>query len=244
MCTVSFIPRQRDYLLAMNRDEQRSRVAGLPPMQKEGASRNFICPSEPGGGTWIALNAAGVTFALINWYSITRRVKGNSVSRGIVVNSVAEAEQPEIVLQNLRALQLEAVNPFRLIGVFPQQRTVVEWGWNLENLCLQEHPWQARQFISSGFDEPAAQQHRSAVFQTARGQKSVFTADWLRRLHRSHRPGCGALSTCMHREDAVTVSYTEIQVTALSGRMSYHGGAPCHQGPTITRSFPVIVGKA
>ena len=34
MCTVTFIERQRDYCLGMNRDEKLARPAGLPPKEK------------------------------------------------------------------------------------------------------------------------------------------------------------------------------------------------------------------
>ncbi len=82
MCTVSFIARRHGYLLAMNRDEQLTRAEGLPPKIVHVGERKVICPSEPGGGTWIAVNDAGVTFALINWYSVQARVQKNPVSRG------------------------------------------------------------------------------------------------------------------------------------------------------------------
>ncbi len=69
MCTVSFIARKNGYALAMNRDERLTRVVGLPPPKKAINGLTIILPSEPGGGTWIAVNKSGVTFALINWYS-------------------------------------------------------------------------------------------------------------------------------------------------------------------------------
>ena len=87
MCTVTFSPRRRGYALAMNRDEKLTRVAGLPPAEKIIQGRAVLAPSEPGGGTWLALNDSGVTFALINWYAITARVRARSASRGQVVRS-------------------------------------------------------------------------------------------------------------------------------------------------------------
>ena len=69
MCTISLITRQNGYALAMNRDEQLTRVPGLPPAPKIINGSRVLSPSEPGGGTWIALNVRGVTFALINWYA-------------------------------------------------------------------------------------------------------------------------------------------------------------------------------
>ena len=89
MCTVTFIARKRGYALGMNRDEKLTRVQGLPPSERLVEGRRVICPSEPGAGTWISLNETGVTFALINWYSITARVYGTATSRGEVVAAVS-----------------------------------------------------------------------------------------------------------------------------------------------------------
>ena len=106
MCTVSLIARKNGYALAMNRDEKLARVAGLPPKLRLVAGRKILCPSEPGGGTWIALNDAGITFALINWYAITARVKANSISRGEVVNAVSATISAAAAAVILEALPL------------------------------------------------------------------------------------------------------------------------------------------
>jgi len=50
----------------MNRDEKLTRPTGLPPKKRMVNGRAVISPSEPGGGTWIALNDHGATLALIN----------------------------------------------------------------------------------------------------------------------------------------------------------------------------------
>jgi hypothetical protein len=227
MCTVSFIARQRGYQLAMNRDEQLTRVQGLPPRILPTNGRQVICPSEPGGGTWIAVNDAGVSFALINWYSVPARAQKKPVSRGGIVTSVSGQILPRSASTILTGLPLKQTNPFRLIGVFPATKEVVEWSWDLKRLARKNHPWQAQQFISSGFDEPKAQLVRGQIFRQALRLKSAGTLDWLRRLHRSHAPACGPFSTCMHRTDAATVSYTEITVSSSKAKMSYHAGAPC-----------------
>src|SRR5512140_1000833 len=54
MCTVTFIPRDVGYYLAMNRDEKLSRIAGLPPKRQFIDGCTVLFPSEPGGGTWIS----------------------------------------------------------------------------------------------------------------------------------------------------------------------------------------------
>jgi hypothetical protein len=46
-------------------------------------------------------------------------------------------------------------------------------------------------------------------------------------LHRSHQPDRDAFSVCMHREDAETVSYTEILATRRWAKMRYCARSPC-----------------
>ena len=227
MCTVTLIARRNGYALGMNRDEKLTRAAELPPRLTHLNGRVILAPSEPGGGTWIGVNDTGATLALINCYSITSRVAGQPVSRGEIVKLALPSDSPALVDATLKELPLARVNPFRLIGVFPACKAVVEWRWNLQHLKRRDHHWRTSTWISSGFDEPGAQQTRSKTFGKALRQTSAGSTDWLRRLHRSHGPGCGPYSTCMHRADAATVSYTEVTVSHQMATLRYAPGAPC-----------------
>lgn len=228
MCTVTFIARQKGYCLGMNRDEKLTRVTGLPPMKKRVNGNEVICPSEPTGGTWIALNEAGVCFALINWYSVTDRVKNQPISRGEVVKIVSGATLPGLADEALNTLRFERLNPFRLIGIFPATNEILQWNWDRQRKIRKKLPWRSQQWISSGLNEPEAQRIRGATF---RGLSARTSHDdglgLVRKLHCSHTPTRGPFSTCVHREDAATVSYTEIAVNSVCGTMSYWAGAPC-----------------
>ncbi len=239
MCTVTFIARQKGYCLGMNRDEKLTRPTGLPPKKKKVNGRAVISPCEPGGGTWIAMNDHGATLALINWYSITARVDEKAVSRGEVINSMSAATSPDFADAALHGLPLNQINPFRLIGMYPAISEIVEWRWNLKQLVRKNHRWKSQQWISSGFDEPTAQRVRGKTFQRALRQDSAGSLDWLRRLHRSHSPQAGPFSTCMHRTDAATVSYTEVTVSSLLATMRHHAGAPCQAFRHQARHFRV-----
>jgi len=227
MCTVTFSPRKRGYTLAMNRDEKLTRATGLPPAERKINNRRVLAPSEPGGGTWISVNDRGVTFALINWYSIPARVDVEPFSRGEVVRGVGSCNTAALAAKKLDLLPLKHSNPFRLIGLFPDSNQISEWRWDLKKLAHKKHHWKLQQWISSGFDEPQAQQTRGKAFQAAVKQKSAGNLGWLHRLHRSHSPAIGPFSTCMHREDAATVSYTEVTVSSRIAMMRYFDGSPC-----------------
>lgn len=235
MCTVTLIARRNGHTLGMNRDEKLTRAAGLPPRLTHLNGRTILAPSEPGGGTWIGVNDTGATLALVNWYSITARVAGPATSRGEVVKLALPFDSPALVEATLKELPLAGVNPFRLIGVYPTYKTVVEWRWNLQHLERRGHLWRTNTWISSGFDEPGVQQTRGKIFGKALRQASAGRTDWLRRLHRSHGTERGPYSTCMHREDAETVSYTEVTVSCRRAKMRYTPGTPC-----CTVSMPSI----
>jgi hypothetical protein len=237
MCTVSFSAQRDGYFLAMNRDEKLTRVAGLPPARRGFGARAGVCPSEPGGGTWIGLNDAGVTLALINWYSIPARAPAPAMSRGNVIPAALEFSSPDEVADALTRLRLDHINPFRLIGVFPATREVREWRWDLERLEAHAHPWRTNIWISSGHDEPGAQRTRGAAFAEALNETDAGTLDWLRRRHRSHAPECGPYSTCMHRADAATVSYTEVAVNSAGGSLRYAAGPPCRAVAAVTHAL-------
>jgi hypothetical protein len=224
------MPRKHGYCLAMNRDEKLARPQGLPPKLKVVKNRRVICPSEPGGGTWIALNDFGVSLALINWYSVPTQIETSRITRGEVVRSTSPADNAKAVEQLLSDLPLHRINPFRLVGVFSACDQINEWRWDLRNLDRKVHPWRPQQWISSGFNEPAAQRERSQTFQRALKQTSVGSLDWLRRLHRSHAPATGPFSTCMHRTDAATVSYTEVLVLGCNATLRHCAGSPCEHG--------------
>jgi hypothetical protein len=135
--------------------------------------------------------------------------------------------QPGLVGEILTKLPMSKINPFRLIGVFPTSGQIFEWQWNLKELSTIAHPWNTAVWSSSGFEEPLAQVSRGKIFKAAFGQNSHPDSRWLRRLHSSHDPVRGPFSICMHRPDAATVSYTEIEVSEGYGKMLYHGDAPC-----------------
>jgi hypothetical protein len=227
MCTVTFIARRSGYCLGMNRDETLTRAPGLPPTKKRLNGHVVLCPSERGGGTWIASNDSGACLALINWYSVTSRLEDHPISRGEVVKIVCPADSPEVANAGVQTLPLERMSPFRLIGIFPATKEICEWRWDLKGLVRLKRPWKTQQWISSGFDEPTAQRVRGNIFRRALRQPSAGRIDWLFRLHCSHLPRSGPFSTCMHRENAATVSYTEVAVTSREVAMNYRAGPPC-----------------
>lgn len=241
MCTVTFVPGARGFHVAMNRDERRTRVPGLGAALQGCRDLPAIHPSEPGGGTWIAVNAAGAVHALVNWYPVRHRPGPNPVSRGVVVLALRASATGSASDQIMRRLPLAQLAPFRAVGVFPAGRVVREWRWNARQLEVQDHPWSPRQWISSGHDEPGAQRVRAGTFATRLATGRLEAGDDLWELHASHEPEPGPYSTCMHRADAETVSFTGIEVGEDRVSMKHATDSPCRCGTLTEISVRRIV---
>lgn len=243
MCSVTFWPRRGGYLLAMNRDEMLSRITGLAPERMVIGARTVLHPREPGGGTWISVNDLGVGIALINWYAISAQATPPTVSRGDVVRTIRDCGDMDEAAGRLEQLPLQRMNPFRLMGIFPWESTVGEWRWDLHDLVHVRHDWSPGQWLSSGHDEAGAQRIRSATFNLMRTETDAGSLPWLRRLHASHGPERGPYSTCMHRADAATVSYTEVEVAGPSVVMRHHQGPPCGARDFVSEWIPRVIGS-
>ena len=236
MCTVSFLPKSEGFYLAMNRDEKRERFAALAPAIVEPGSHRAMFPREPTGGTWISANDSGVCLALINWHRIKRQPKSDPLSRGLVVKELAGKCTAHEIAAAVRKLPVRKLRPFRLIAIMPRERSVIEWRWNLQRLAVRNHEWQRQHWFSSGFDELRAELERRRVCD-ANDEPAVEKLSWLRRLHRSHAPKRGPFSICMHRPDATTVSYTEIEVSRKRAKMCYKSGPCCSNGTIVSRAI-------
>jgi Transport and Golgi organisation 2 len=236
MCTISFIPKENGFYLGMNRDESRSRPKALPPEIRTTSTGFSIYPSEPGGGTWIGMNDSGLCLALINWYKVPARTAGRIVTRGIIVRELLSVQTAKRLFGLLRELPLEAMPPFRLISVSFREPLVKEYRWDQTRLRRVDHLWAANHWFSSGLDQQMAENVRAEVCRQAWKQSDAGSLGWLRRLHRSHLPD--RFSICMHRKDALTVSYTEIAVCDAVATMRYHSGPLCaNDGHSFARTF-------
>jgi hypothetical protein len=239
MCTVSFLPRTNGFYVAMNRDEERDRLAGLAPAVVELESRRAVFPRERTGGTWICANDSGVCLALINWHRIEHKPKNDTLSRGLVVRQLAGESTANEIAAAMKKLPVRTLQPFRLIAIVPRERRIIEWRWNLQRLAICSHEWQRQHWFSSGFDENRAEIERQLVCDAAIDLPSAESLTWLRKLHRSHAPERGPFSICMHRADAATVSYTEVSVTENLACMRYASGPPCIARLTVAKKLPI-----
>ena len=228
MCTLSFIPRLNGYAVGMNRDELRSRPRALGPRYFERNGRIAVYPSEPLGGTWIAANAYGQLFALLNCYSANGHTSTEKQrSRGEIIPQMIFDSDFRAAASILISPKLAGILPFRLIGIDPKHRVLREWHWDGRRICRSAVPWARKHWFSSSLSDVQAEVYRSATCTLAACVRDPGGPHWLADLHRSHRPFSGPYSICVHRPDAVTVSYTEVLVNSRLISTRYVAGSPC-----------------
>ena len=213
-------------MVGMNRDELFTRGPATPPEVRQHESTTSIYPADAEGGTWIAVNDAGVTYALLNWNSPPRTVKVRS--RGEAVIQMLPSSLPKESEKRMTRDLVIGMRSFRLIGVFPEIEMVREWRWDgLSALETFHFDWQPHHWFSSGLSDEEAAKQRSRITESAKYQPNAGSLDWLRSLHSSHLPERGAFSVCVHRNDAATLSYTEVSVGPSEVTMRYRDGSPC-----------------
>ncbi len=126
------------YRLVTNRDESHRRAPALPPEVRSGEGLfPALWPTDPeGGGTWVSVNAAGVTLALLNIYP-SRDTKAPAprggrgvVSRGLIIPALAHAPSAADAAAALSALDLSAFRGFRLVAV--DRESIIECRWEGE----------------------------------------------------------------------------------------------------------------
>jgi hypothetical protein len=122
MCTVSWMFRDAGLRVVFNRDELRSRAAGLPPCVQVAQGVAFLAPVDPvGGGTWIAANGRGLVVALLNHTpgdgGVSARVGGQHLSRGLLVPELIVHHGVSGVCEALPCLSLQRFRPFELVAV-------------------------------------------------------------------------------------------------------------------------------
>jgi len=228
MCTLSFVPHTNGYAVGMNRDELRSRPGAIAPRYFECNGLTAVYPSETSRGTWIAVNAYGQLFALLNWHCAgARAYTARRRSRGEIIPQLIFDSDFRVAATILVSPRLTGILPFRLIGIYPKHRVISEWRWDGRRIRRSAFTWARQHWFSSSLSDVQAEEYRRATSTVAASVGDLEGLDWLPHLHRSHRPSCGPYSICVHRPDAVTVSYTGVVVNSRLISMRYIAGSPC-----------------
>jgi hypothetical protein len=218
MCTVTWERSADGYELYCSRDERFSRSPAVAPRVFQQGGLGCLAPIDSDfGGSWIGVNALGLTVCLLNGcdpFVPTCPV----VSRGeLVVRALASRSIDEF-LCCLDLRDLSCFRAFTLLGVSGQGLSAAVV-WNGRNLVQNVASEFSQPFTSSSFEPGRVLPFRTALYQGSSLRGHSF--------HSSHAGGPGPLSVCMHRSDASTVSFTHVSVQRMKMSMLYSPQPPC-----------------
>jgi len=115
MCTVSWLLVHDGYQVFFNRDEQKGRAIAQLPKYFNDSGVKFLMPVDPvGGGSWIAMNQAGLSVCLLNYYQHVP-IGNDLISRGLLVKSLASLTSISKIHQALSKLNLNRYAAFTLL---------------------------------------------------------------------------------------------------------------------------------
>ena len=267
MCTVTILPRPGGLRLLTNRDESRRRSEAKPPHirgvqrgeKKMIATRAMYPTDADAGGTWVAVNTAGVVFTLLNRNlpaptptppppvdpSATAPTPTDQPpapsgrrSRGEIIPALLDCESADAAIERLPAFHPRDFSAFRM--VVADEKSIVVVRTDTLSMAHERCPLSTKpsMFTSSGLGDHLVDPPRRALF------NSWFTGDsasWPERqdaFHRHRWEDRPELSVCMSRSDARTVSLTAVEVEPGGVGMLYHAGPPCEPAEDTLLELP------
>jgi hypothetical protein len=233
--------------IAFNRDEARARAAGLAPRVRPFGSRRAVLPTDPvSGGTWLAVNDAGLALAVLNVNpsDSARGAPKPPRSRGEIIPALLERETPSAALSACELLTYRDFAPFRLVLIGHGVVADVRWDGREPMVMSRLIGGAPHMFTSSGLGDHLVEGARRALFDEmfADGPHTWEAAQYS--FHRHRWPGREHLSVNMSRDTARTVSHAVIDLGANEAVFTYHAGAPDQPAEHTAVSLPLVPGAA
>jgi hypothetical protein len=226
VCTASWLTQGPRLHLFFNRDELTTREPALPPSRHERGGVSYLAPTDArSGGTWIAATERGSALALLNKSGGV--VPAAPLSRGGLIPALVACGAPDELLDQTTRQPLAHLAPFRLLALWRSPAAAIALGWDGEKLERVPLDPALGLLASSGLGDERAFASRGALWRRRRAAAASWSSECHRAFHREHSPRRGAWSVCVHRRDAASVSYTEVNLGPESVRLRYFAGSPC-----------------
>jgi hypothetical protein len=230
VCTLTWLRREDGYELFFSRDESLQRLPAHAPTRTRRNGVEILAPRDAdAGGTWLAVNAWGLTLGLLNGPADGPQPPA-PVSRGLLVSDLADAREADEVARRLAGRDLARHRPFELAALQPAA-PLLRAVWDGRRLELSTLEDAAQPLCSSSLDPLGAGASRRALLERLRSEAGGLSEELLLGFHASHEPEPGGPSPCMHRDDAATVSFGRTRVTAGAVELGYSPAAPCARLP-------------
>lgn len=217
MCTFSLLRLRQGYSVMFNRDESPLRpaareLAGMT--DADGVVLALYPVDPPSGGSFLGLNRAGATYALLNQHPQGYTRPTNAQSRGRLVPLALQEAQAIRGLEAVAQKDLSRTPPFLLVGV-DEADAPVSLRWDGQELQRRLHEDGAFQTASCARFADQALPMRRRRFDALleglgdRDDAGILAAQEAYHLSEEAQP---ALGVWMRREDACSVSFTHALV--------------------------------
>jgi Transport and Golgi organisation 2 len=226
MCTVSWIYSPGGYELFCNRDEKHTRARALGPriVQRDGV--HVVSPADGDcGGSWISANEFGISVCLLNGPGPAP----GKFSRGQLVTQLSGTRSAPEVRARVADIDLSEYAGFTLLALEPGSPAEV-LAWDGKEVL---HGG-ASPLVSSSFDPEGVRAARLRRFPANPDAAALLL------FHADHGLHASGYSTCMHRDDAETVSFSRVSVTEAQVQFSYTPGASCTHQPAEALILPRV----
>lgn len=241
MCTLSIVAADRGVRLAFNRDESPNRAAALPPVLRRVGGRGAVFPTDPvSGGTWLAVNDAGLAPAVLNVYAPDGQANPGRRSRGEIIPALLECDSPTGALELFRRqFDHRDFSPFRLVLVGRDSLAMLKWNGREPVSSTRPLDDTRELFTSSGLGDQFVDGPRRELFESLfavspedrpRAQDAFHAHRWAGREH---------LSVNMTRPTARTVSFAVIELAPDAATFTYHPAAPDVPAERTTFRLPI-----
>ncbi len=226
MCTLSWNPLENSYVLLFNRDENRSRALAQGPSLQQSNGVEFISPTDTErGGTWLLVNAHGISIGLLNNYQSSQPVletgtsSSSPPSRGMLPLKCSDCASVAEAINRIAAMSLDDYPPFYLVVAGLTEASVLTWDGRANHSAALKSS--GGMLTTSAFRSIDVAKVRHETFSRLVGDMADASPDRLRDFH-WYEGNDGATSVKMSRPDACTHSISYITVSLDEKMASYH----------------------
>jgi len=148
------------------------------------------------------------------------------LSRGLLLVELIDCRTRSQTQSRIGQISLAHFRPFTLLILEPEQPSLLTHWTGREQLSEPDCE-SAIPLISSSHDLTGVSLTRWRHFNSLLMESGKVDDHLLDRFHNSHFPVASAYSTCMHRDDARTVSFSKVNVSREGIEFFYHADSPC-----------------
>lgn len=221
MCTLTYLPIDRGYIVTQNRDESPKR--GTPVFPYRPDDLPLVYPKDPDGeGTWIATDGNTVICVLNGAFEPHERKLPYRHSRGLLP-LLAFREKHPVITRSMA----DGLEPFSVF-VFSETE-VSRYSWDGTELYAQHFdPGVPHIFQSAPLYSPDLQSLRSSWFEEWLEKKDLSCSGILD-FHLNGGEGIGETDICMYRPGVQTTAVTQVMKSAVCSHFYYRSILSGHQ---------------